>query len=137
MSFGPRSQPAGLLRTLLFWILMIVLATVLWRTAQTSSGPVAAAISYSDFMGQLEKNNILSARFVLAQSTADVSGVLRIPSGQKYDSRAPRDSVTALSDTLRKNGATVSFAEARDGNWTSFMATFGPIILLSDFGFSW
>jgi cell division protease FtsH len=138
MSFpSPARQGADVptvARTVLFWLLMIFLAVVLWRMSTSSShGTPASPVSYSDFMAQVDGNNIRTAKLSLAQNTAAVSGELRAPAGQRYATTVPRDTVSRLTDTLRKQSVSVEIAEAQRSGPLNLFTTFGPIILLIGF----
>ena len=82
VTFAPgQPQRMGIspvVRTVLFWLMMIALAFVLWQMAsRPDSQKSASAMSYSDFMSQVDKNNIASAKLVVSQDTAEIQGQLR------------------------------------------------------------
>jgi cell division protease FtsH len=121
-------------RTILFWVLMMGLAVVLWRMSSRSpkDSDSNQQISYSDFLQQADKNNIATATFALSQSTADVSGALRDPV-EAYRTTVPRESVSDLTDRLRKQGVNVSVSELPNQTWKTYLANFAPLLLLVGF----
>jgi cell division protease FtsH len=134
MTFVPHSRgnTAGLLspvRTLLFWVLMVLLAVFLWQMV-SKNGPSdqGSKLSYSDFMNQVDANNVQTANVGVAQTTADVSGKLRQPE-VTYRSTIPRDTLTALLDKLRKAGVDVQVSQEKTGA-ANFVIGIAPIILL-------
>lgn len=137
MSFAPNPRRgmgmSPVVRTVLFWALMVALASVLWLTSNTPKGRGSGrSISYSDFLQQADKNNIATSTFALSQNTADVSGNLREPA-QEYRTTVPKESVSDLTDRLRKAGADVSVSEASKQNWQTYLANLAPPLLLVGF----
>lgn len=137
MSFAPNPRyGTGLspvFRTVLFWALMVALAVVLWRmvSAPKATGP-ANQISYSNFLQQVDNNNIGTATFALSRNTADVSGELRQPS-QEYRTTVPKESVSDLTDRLRKLGANVNISESPKQTWQSYLINLAPLVILVGF----
>ena len=115
-------------RTLLFWVLMVLLAVFLWQMVSKNPSDQSSKLSYSDFMNQVDHNNIQSAAVGVAQTTADVSGKLKQPAAT-YRSTVPRDTLTALLDKLRQDGVDVQVSEEKTGA-ANFIIGIAPIILL-------
>ncbi len=108
MSFAPNPRRgmgmSPVVRTVLFWALMVALASVLWLTSNTPKGRGSGrSISYSDFLQQADKNNIATATFALSQNTADVSGNLREPA-QEYRTTVPREDASGSDGPPAKAG---------------------------------
>ena len=137
MTFAPNPRSSTgmtpVVRTVLFWLLMMLLAVVLWRMSSTPRDTGSnTQISYSDFMQQTDKNNIATATFALSQSTADVSGALRDPV-EAYRTTVPRESVSDLTDRLRKQGVNVSVSESPNQTWKTYLVNLAPLLLLVGF----
>ncbi len=117
-------------RTVVFWVMMIALAIVLWQMGSKSTDTKPrSAMSYSDFMTQVDRNNIDSAKLLMSQSTARVQGQLRDPV-QNFIVTIPKEAIPDLTDRLRKQGATVEVAEVDDSNWINLLINFSPILLI-------
>ena len=117
-------------RTILFWVMMIALATVLWQMASSSApGSPSSAMSYSDFMAQVDKNNVASVRLLESPVTASVQGQLRQPA-ENFKVTIPKEVIPDLTDRLRKQGASVEVAEVKEGNWVTLLINFSPILLI-------
>ena len=129
---GASSGMPLMVRTLMFWTLMIFLAIVLWQMSSRSGASKSAALSlsYSDFMAQVEAKNLQTARFVLSQNTAEVTGNLKQPAG-RYETNVPRDSAASLMNTLRAEGTQVEVAEA--ASMVSYVVDVLPVLLLIGF----
>ncbi|MGA8871559.1 MAG: ATP-dependent metallopeptidase FtsH/Yme1/Tma family protein [Candidatus Acidiferrales bacterium] len=114
MTFVPNQQPrmgmSPVVRTILFWLLMIVLAVVLWQMAskdKASAPPGSSStISYSDFMAQVDKNNVRSVKIVESPSTAEVEGELREPP-QNFRVTVPKEAIPNLTERLQKQGTSI------------------------------
>jgi cell division protease FtsH len=136
MSFMPGQQDGGRLpavRTFLFWLLMILLAVVLWKMASNGRpNKNVRTISYSDFLAQMEKNNVKSARYFLSQTTAEIDGELREPPEQ-FGVTVPKEAIPNLTDQLRKQGVRIDVAASASGDWVNFFVNFAPLILLVAF----
>ena len=134
MSFAPNPRygtgmPCAA-RFALFWFLVMLLVIVLWRMASISNrnGP-NHTISYSDFLQDLDKNNIATAELRMAQNTADVSGKLREPA-QEYLTTVPKDDASNLVNRLRNQGANVEVSESTQPGLASWLINLLPLLLL-------
>lgn len=134
MTFAPgQPQRMGLsptVRTVLFWLMMIALAFVLWQMAsRPDSQKSASAMSYSDFMSQVDKNNIASAKLVVSQDTAEIQGQLR-NSVQNFSVTIPKEVIPDLTERLRKQGVTIVITDSSEPTWRSELINFSPIIFI-------
>ena len=130
-SVGRRLGPRDTVRTILFWMLMIALAAVLWQMA-SKTGPgsnSANAMSYSEFMNNVDQNNIASAKLIESQSTARIEGRLRRPI-EDFSVTIPKEVIPDLTDRLRKQGAPVEVVEAKQANWANIVITIAPFIVI-------
>ena len=104
------------LRTALFWLMMVVLAAVLWKMANTDKGPgssePSSSMSYSDFMAQVDKNNVSSVRLIESPATSEVEGQLREPP-ERFRTTIPKETIPALTDQLRKQGVRIEVSEQK------------------------
>lgn len=125
---GRNSMMPSAVRNLLFWFLMILLAVVLWQMVSKNPSDQSSKLSYSDFMNQVDGNNVQTANVGVAQTTADVSGKLKQPAAT-YRSTVPRDTLTTLLDKLRQDGVDVQVSEEKNSA-ANFIIGIAPIILL-------
>lgn len=126
---GSRSGMPQTVRNLMFWMLMILLAVMLWQMASRNgnSNTATRTFSYSDFMAQVDAKNVQAARFALSQNTAEVTGNLKQPA-EHYTTNVPKDSATSLMNTLRSEGTEVEVAER--STTASRLVDFAPIVIL-------
>ncbi|MGD0956055.1 MAG: ATP-dependent metallopeptidase FtsH/Yme1/Tma family protein [Candidatus Acidiferrales bacterium] len=134
MTFAPNESPrmgmSPVARTLLFWVLMIALAGVLWQMAKTSdSGKPGQTISYSDFMQQVGKNNVASARLYASQNTAEIEGELRQPP-DKFKVTIPKEVIPDLTERLRKQGVTIYVSNSSGSSRLNVVLDVAPFVIL-------
>jgi ATP-dependent Zn protease len=137
VTFVPDQQPRiGMptaVRTILFWVLMLALAVVLWqmsaknRTAGTSGS--ASAMSYSDFMAQVDKNNVSSVQILESPSTAEVRGQLRQPVAS-FRVTIPKESIPELTERLQKQGASIEVSTVNDNSWRASFVNLLPFVII-------
>ncbi|MGH9715710.1 MAG: ATP-dependent metallopeptidase FtsH/Yme1/Tma family protein [Candidatus Acidiferrales bacterium] len=117
-------------RTILFWFLMVGLAVVLWQMVpHRNQGNGSAAIPYSSFMDQVDRNNVASVALHTSSSTAEVQGELRQPA-ERFETNVPKEVIPDLTERLRKQGATVSVSAMHTSNWTNQAIDWGTLVLL-------
>ncbi len=119
-------------RALLFWLLMVLLAVVLWKMASTPQFK-GRELSYSDFQSQVEKQNIREVTIYLRANTAVVEGTLR-STGERFRTVVPKEAVSDLNTQLRKQGVPIQVREgSARGDWTSLLLNLFPLVLLVAF----
>ncbi|MFY9690457.1 MAG: ATP-dependent metallopeptidase FtsH/Yme1/Tma family protein [Candidatus Acidiferrales bacterium] len=139
MTFAP-NPPARIgtgmsaaVRTILFWFLMLALAVVLWQMSSKQKGAgnnaSAASMTYSDFMAQVDENNVSSVKILESPSTAEVHGQLRQPAAS-FRVTIPKESIPDVTQRLQKQGASIEVSTAQDSNWRTTALDIGPIFLI-------
>jgi cell division protease FtsH len=110
--------------------MMIALAVVLWQMASKPAGQKSgSSMSYSDFMDQVDKNNVSTARLFEFREAADIEGELRQPP-EKFKVSIPKEVIPDLTERLRKQGVTITVSGATESNWVNVLINFSPIILI-------
>ena len=117
-------------RTVLFWLLMILLAVVLWKMASTG-GPSAHEDepSYTNFLAKVQSGNVKDVTIYLSPNSAELQGEYR--DGSKF--RGVTLANTAIPDvtkTFQDQHVLYNYKEVKDANWVSLLFNFGPLILL-------
>jgi ATP-dependent Zn protease len=138
MTFAPnqprRPSLTPALRMSLFWFMMIALAAVLWLISSKSAGtPGAAGMSYSDFMSQVDKNNIASAKLLESRSTTQIQGQFRQPL-ENFAATIPNQAVPDLLQRLHKQETTLDVKEAMGANPASaisLLINVAPLLVIA------
>jgi cell division protease FtsH len=138
VTFAPdvRGGPPPAVRALLFWLLMVFLAGVLWKTASTSPrSNSAATIKYSDFMNCVDDGQVTAATLIVSQNTAEIQGQLRDPS-RKFAVTIPKEVIPDLTERLRKQGVSIEVSQNAAPNWQRTALSIAPLIILVGFWFA-
>jgi len=138
MTFAP-NQPRrpGLtpaLRMSLFGLMMIALAAVSWLVSSKSpNAPGVSEMSYSDFMSQVDRNNVASAKLLESRSTTQIQGQLRQPVGN-FTVTIANQAVTDLLERLQKQGTAIDVRQAMGADpasTTSLLINIAPLLLIA------
>jgi cell division protease FtsH len=121
-------------RTILFWLLMIVLAVFLWKMASTGGQSAREQEpSYTDFQHQVQQGNVSEVTIYLSQISAEIQGEFREPSATKFRVTVPQAVLSDLTKELQDKGVRVNVKEVRNNDWVTFMLNAAPLILLVAF----
>ena len=122
MSFVANQTPLEKMRSLqrkvTFWFVMIALTAFLWRFF--ANGPLSPSTSYTDFMKHVDRNEVANVRLVSSPSTTLIEGRLRQPP-QDFQVRIPKETVSDLTERLRKQGVSIEVVQREDANWASLI----------------
>lgn len=125
----------GPAKSLAFW-LVIILAFILIYSVYSSSSKDVAEISYSEFLKQLENDNIASVTFIEREIEGKLKAETALVSGNtpgrftKFKARIPfEDNSFTLVDRLEKGGVTIS-AKTEGPNYFSVLISIAPWFLL-------
>jgi ATP-dependent Zn protease len=118
-------------RTILFWLLMVALAVVLWKMADKGpgQGEPSTPMSYSDFMAQVDKSNVSSVRLLESPATAEVEGQLR-DSRERFRTTIPKEAIPALTDELRKQGVPIDASEEKKPGNRDLIVNLAPFFVI-------
>ncbi len=114
-------------KTILFWAVLICIAVLLWTVVHAGKGKPERAISYTQFMDEVEKNNVKNVVITGTEAHADFvneNATLRTLLPANY-----QDVVKSL-DTKKIN---VEFKDSNGTPWVSFLVQASPFILLVAF----
>jgi cell division protease FtsH len=117
-------------KTILFWMFIILLGVVLWKMV-SSSGQTAkeAEPSYSEFMANVDKGNVKDVTLYLSPNSYDVEGDLVNPP-QKFRTTIFKESAPDLTKELQDKGVLINVKEINRADWVSFLLNAAPLFLL-------
>ena len=89
-------------RTILFWLVMVVLAVALWKMASTG-GQTAHEDepSYTKFLAQVQQGNIKEVTIYLAQNSAEVEGEYRDGGAKFHNVTVANSSIPDITKSLQ------------------------------------
>jgi len=117
-------------KTILFWMAMILLAVLLWKMA-SQGGQTAreSTPSYTDFQAQVEKGNVSDATILLSSVSAEVDGEFREPK-TKFRVTVPNGTLNDLTKELASKNVDVNIKTVSDNTWINVLIDVSPFVLL-------
>jgi cell division protease FtsH len=117
-------------RTILFWLLMILLAVVLWKMASTGGQSAhEAEPSYTDFLGKVQSGGVKDVTIYLAPNSAELQGEYRDATKFKGVTIA-NTAIPDVTKSLQDHNVLYNYKEVKTADWLSFLVNFAPLILL-------
>ena len=126
-------NPSSTLKTVMFWLFIIMLAVLLW-TLVSKSGQSAREEepSYSEFMAQVDRGNVKEVTLYLSPTSYDIEGEWREPS-KKFRTTIFKEAAPDLAKTLRDKQVLINVKEVTRGDWITFLLNAAPLLLLVAF----
>ena len=117
-------------RTILFWLLMILLAVILWRMASTGGQTThEEELNYSNFLAKLQNGDIKDVTILLSPNSAELQGDYR-DGGKFHDVTIANTAIPDTTKSLQDKGIPFNYKEVKNGDWINLLGTFLPVILL-------
>jgi cell division protease FtsH len=126
-------NPSSTLKTIMFWLFIIMLAVLLW-TLVSKSGQSAREEepSYSEFMAQVDRGNVKDVVMYLSPTSYEIEGEWREPS-KKFRTTIFKESAPDLAKTLRDKQVLITVKEVNRADWVTFLLNAAPLFLLVAF----
>jgi cell division protease FtsH len=120
-------------RTILFWLLMILLAVVLWRMASTGgTSPHEEDLGYTGFVAKAQGGDVKDVTIYLSQNSAEIQGTTRENTKFKGVTIA-NTAIPDITKMLTEKNVPYLYREVKDANWVSFLVNLAPFVLLLAF----
>src|SRR3984885_5394240 len=118
-------------RTILFWLLMILLAVVLWKMASTGGQtPKEDEPNYTNFLAKAKSGNVKDVTIFLAPNSAEIQGEFRAPAGKFKGVTIANTAMPDVTKALQDHNVLYNYKEVKTADWMSFLVNFAPLILL-------
>jgi len=126
-------NPSSTLKTIMFWLFIVMLAVLLW-TLVSKSGQSAREEepSYSEFMAQVDRGNVKEVTLYLSPTSYEIEGEWREPS-KKFRTTIFKESAPDLAKTLRDKNVLINVKEVNRADWVTFLLNAAPLFLLVAF----
>jgi cell division protease FtsH len=126
-------NPSSTLKTIMFWLFIIMLGVLLW-TLVSKSGQSAREEepSYSEFMAQVDRGNVKEVTLYLSPTSYEVEGEWREPA-KKFRVTVFKESGPDLTKTLRDKQVLINVKEVNRADWVTFLLNAAPLFLLVAF----
>ena len=115
------------IKTIIFWLVLVGVALLLWTVVRSTHGKPERTISYTQFMGEIEKDDVKNVSVTGSEAKADFvneNATLRVQLPVYY-----QDVIKAL-DAKHIN---VEFKDPNTTPWLTMLVNFSPFILLFAF----
>jgi cell division protease FtsH len=119
-------------KTILFWMFIILVGVVFWRMVANPRSSDAERPTFSDFMKQVDQDNVRDITIYPAQNSYDVEGEWREPS-RRFRLTIIKESASDLIKELREKGVPINVQELSRPDWINFLLTAAPLFLLVGF----
>ena len=117
-------------RTVLFWVMMIALAAVLWQMA-SKGGPTAHEDepNYTSFINKVDSGNVKDVTVYLSPNSAELQGEYRDNSKFRGVTVA-NAAIPDVTKTLQDKGVPFNYKEVKEANWLSIIITLSPFLVI-------
>ena len=117
-------------RTILFWLFMILLAVVLWKMASTGGQSAHDdEPSYTKFLAQVQAGNVKEVTIYLSQNSAEVQGEYR-EGGKFRGVTLANSSIPDITKGLEAKGVLINMKEVSRADWFIVLVNAAPVLLL-------
>jgi cell division protease FtsH len=117
-------------RTILFWLFMILLAVVLWKMASTGGQSAHEdEPSFTKFLAQIQSGNIKEVTINLSQNSAEIEGEYR-EGGKFHNVTVANSSIPEITKSLEDKGVLINVKEVSRADWIIVLVNAAPILLL-------
>jgi cell division protease FtsH len=116
------------LKTFLFWIVLILVAVLLFAVVRTGTGPKEANITFTDFMAKVEAGSV--DKITVTNST-EVHGTYK-NSQQGFHTNIPTNYPDVYKQ-LQDKGVNVDIKDSSSGSWISILVNAAPFIVVIAF----
>ena len=111
------------LRSLVFWMVLVVIGALVWHLSATLQKP-PNVLSFSEFMDRVGKQEV--AEVLIARD--ELTGTMKNDDGKGFRVVAPLQ-YDGLANELIRAGVKVSAKPISESPWGSFLLTYAPILL--------
>jgi cell division protease FtsH len=126
-------NPSSTLKTIMFWLFIIMLGVLLWTLVSKSGQSTREKEpSYSEFMAEVERGNVKDVELYLSPTSYEVEGEKREPA-EKFRVTIFKESAPDLVKTLRDKNVLINVKEVNRADWVSVLFSAAPVLLLVAF----
>jgi cell division protease FtsH len=120
-------------RTILFWLLMILLAVVLWKMASTGGQSAHEdEPNYTAFLSKVQNGNVKDVTVYLSPNSAELQGEYK--DGGKFKGvTIANTAIPDVTKALQEKGVLYNYKEVKNADWLTFLVNFAPLLLLVAF----
>jgi cell division protease FtsH len=111
-------------KTVVFWLVIVLCAVLLWQVVTSSKGSVKdAEVSFSQFMSDVDAGKVKEVTI----SGSEVKG--KLAEGNAFHTTAPAN-YPDMFKALRDKGVNISIHDQQSNSWPSWLLQMSPLILI-------
>ena len=115
------------IKTLIFWVVLVCLAVLLFAVVRSGQGPSEKQISFTQFLNDVQQGQVKEVTI----TGNDVHGLYKAPN-QALRTYIPANYPDVYNELI-KNGVSVNIKDTSSGNWVSILLNASPFIVLLAF----
>jgi len=115
-------------KTVVFWVVMLATALLLWQVVRTGSPSRERELSFSEFMNQAEQGNVGE---ITLYATNEVRGQFK-KENVKLKTVVPPD-YPDLIRILREKGVVITVKDSSTNSWVAYLVQAAPFLLIIGF----
>jgi cell division protease FtsH len=118
------------LKSLMFWMLLVVLGVLIWNFSSTWAGRNETKISFTEFLQRVQDQRVASVTI----TGNDIVGEMKDGKGDagKFRTYAPAQ-YDGLANELRNNGVIIEAEREAVSPWATLLYSWAPILLMIGF----
>ena len=113
-----------LVRNIIFWVLMVIFALVIWKGVISNSGATVRDITFSDFTSEVAKDNVREVEI----DGSEASGTLK-KENARFRTTIPSN-YPELYKSLQEKNVNIKIKNTSANSWVSIMVQALPILIL-------
>jgi cell division protease FtsH len=111
-------------KTVVFWLVIVLCAVLLWQVATSSKGSVKdTEVSFSQFMSDVDQGKVKEVTI----SGSEVKG--KLAEGSAFHTTAPTN-YPDMFKALRDKGVNINIHDQQSNSWPSWLLQMSPLILI-------
>jgi cell division protease FtsH len=111
-------------KTVVFWLVIVLCAVLLWQVVTTSKGGVKEAdVSFSQFMSDVDQGKVKDVTL----TGSEVKG--KLADGGAFHTTAPAN-YPDMFKALRDKGVNITIRDQQSNSWPSWLLQMSPLILI-------
>jgi cell division protease FtsH len=115
------------IKTLIFWVVLIVVAVFLFAVVKSGNGPKEQTLTFTEFLDKVKSGEVKDVTI----ADHDAHGLYQNPN-LGYHTQIPTN-YPALIDLLNEKKVNITYKDTSSGNWVSILLNASPFIVLLAF----